>query len=64
LDRERGRYGLKEQKMADLYITALNILPGSEPANKLKNWKEGSRVKLCHWSNVSSIDYYIYFAVT
>ncbi|ORZ16003.1 ATP dependent DNA ligase domain-domain-containing protein [Lobosporangium transversale] len=43
LDRERGRYGLKEQKMADLYIISLNILPGSEPAIKLKNWKEGSR---------------------
>ncbi|KAG0327920.1 DNA ligase (ATP) [Dissophora globulifera] len=43
LDRERGRYGLKEQKMADLYINALNILPGSEPALKLKSWKEGLR---------------------
>ncbi|KAI8596789.1 ATP dependent DNA ligase domain-containing protein [Dissophora ornata] len=43
LDRERGRYGLKEQKMADLYIASLNILPGSDPANKLKSWKEGLR---------------------
>ncbi|KAF9108305.1 DNA ligase (ATP) [Mortierella sp. AM989] len=42
LDRERGRYGLKEQKMADLYIISLNILPGSDPARKLKSWKEGS----------------------
>ncbi|KAF8982790.1 DNA ligase (ATP) [Entomortierella lignicola] len=42
LDRERGRYGLKEQKMADLYIASLNLLPGSEPARKLKSWKEGS----------------------
>lgn len=30
--------------MADLYISNLNILPGSEPALKLKNWKEGTRV--------------------
>ncbi|KAK3814282.1 MAG: ATP dependent DNA ligase domain-containing protein [Benniella sp.] len=43
LDRERGRYGLKEQKLADLYIASLNIVPGSEPANKLKSWKEGMR---------------------
>ncbi|KAG0364633.1 DNA ligase (ATP) [Gamsiella multidivaricata] len=43
LDRERGRYGLKEQKLADLYITSLNILPGSDPAIKLKSWKEGLR---------------------
>ncbi|KAF9161087.1 DNA ligase (ATP) [Mortierella sp. AD010] len=42
LDRERGRYGLKEQKLADLYIASLNILPGSEPAKKLKSWKDGS----------------------
>ncbi|KAG0257957.1 DNA ligase (ATP) [Mortierella polycephala] len=43
LDNARGRYGLKEQKMADLYIKSLNILPGSEPAVKLKSWKEGFR---------------------
>ncbi|KAF9576505.1 DNA ligase (ATP) [Mortierella alpina] len=43
LDRERGRYGLKESKMADLYITSLNILPGSDTADKLKHWKEGLR---------------------
>ncbi|KAF9980155.1 DNA ligase (ATP), partial [Modicella reniformis] len=43
LDRERGRYGLKEQKLADLYISCLNILPGSEAANKLKSWREGMR---------------------
>ncbi|KAG0203986.1 DNA ligase (ATP) [Mortierella sp. GBA30] len=43
LDRERGRYGLKESKMADLYITSLNLLPGSDTANKLKHWKEGLR---------------------
>jgi hypothetical protein len=30
--------------MADLYISSLKILPGSEPALKLKNWKEGTRV--------------------
>ncbi|KAI8362261.1 ATP dependent DNA ligase domain-containing protein [Mortierella sp. GBAus27b] len=43
LDRERGRYGLKEQKLADMYISCLNIVPGSEAASKLKNWKEGMR---------------------
>ncbi|KAI1319760.1 DNA ligase (ATP) [Mortierella claussenii] len=43
LDRERGRYGLKEQKMADHYISSLNILPGSDAATKLKSWKEGFR---------------------
>ncbi|KAF9102712.1 DNA ligase (ATP) [Mortierella sp. GBA35] len=43
LDNERRQYGLKESKMADLYISSLNILPGSEPAVKLKNWKEGAR---------------------
>ncbi|KAF9292033.1 DNA ligase (ATP) [Mortierella alpina] len=43
LDRERGRYGLKESKMADLYISSLNILPGSDTADKLKHWKEGLR---------------------
>ncbi|KAF9324147.1 DNA ligase (ATP) [Linnemannia elongata] len=43
LDNERRQYGLKESKMADLYISSLKILPGSEPALKLKNWKEGTR---------------------
>ncbi|KAG0270645.1 DNA ligase (ATP) [Linnemannia exigua] len=43
LDNERRQYGLKESKMADLYISNLKILPGSEPALKLKNWKEGAR---------------------
>ncbi|KAF9131934.1 DNA ligase (ATP) [Mortierella sp. 14UC] len=43
LDNERRQYGLKESKMADLYISSLKILPGSEPALKLKNWKEGAR---------------------
>ncbi|KAF9912484.1 DNA ligase (ATP) [Linnemannia zychae] len=43
LDNERRQYGLKESKMADLYTSSLNILPGSEPALKLKNWKEGTR---------------------
>ncbi|KAG0049537.1 DNA ligase (ATP) [Gryganskiella cystojenkinii] len=43
LDRERGRYGLKESKMADMYIQSLNIPRDSEPAYKLKHWKEGMR---------------------
>ncbi|KAG0337995.1 DNA ligase (ATP) [Podila humilis] len=43
LDRYRGRYGLKEQKLADLYIQCLNIMPNSDAAYKLKNWKEGMR---------------------
>ncbi|KAF9930995.1 DNA ligase (ATP) [Linnemannia zychae] len=43
LDNERRQYGLKESKMADIYISSLKILPGSEPALKLKNWKNGAR---------------------
>ncbi|KAF9584012.1 DNA ligase (ATP) [Lunasporangiospora selenospora] len=54
LDRNRGRYGLKEQKMADIYITTLNIVQGSEAANKLKYWKEGIRDSAGDFSLVAS----------
>ncbi|KAG0027419.1 DNA ligase (ATP) [Podila clonocystis] len=43
LDRYRGRYGLREQKMAELYVACLKISPTSDAAYKLKNWKEGLR---------------------
>ena len=40
LDIERGGYGVKEKKMAELYIKAIPLHPTSADAKKLKNFKK------------------------
>eukprot|EP00730_Choanoeca_flexa_P010646 TRINITY_DN19469_c0_g1_i1.p1 TRINITY_DN19469_c0_g1~~TRINITY_DN19469_c0_g1_i1.p1 ORF type:complete len:110 (+),score=6.15 TRINITY_DN19469_c0_g1_i1:61-390(+) len=46
LDHKRGSYGLKEAKIADLYIRALKLSKTSQDANRLRNFKSDPNVCL------------------
>ncbi|KZP01667.1 ATP-dependent DNA ligase [Calocera viscosa TUFC12733] len=39
-DKDRAVYGLKEQALARIYVTVLELDPGSNTAKRLKNWKK------------------------
>ncbi|EJU03583.1 ATP-dependent DNA ligase [Dacryopinax primogenitus] len=39
-DKDRAVYGLKEQAMAKIYITVLELDPKSNTATRLRNWKK------------------------
>jgi DNA ligase-4 len=40
LDTERTNYGIKESKLASIYIESLNLSPNSHDAYSLNNWKK------------------------
>ena len=40
MDSERENYGLKENKLADLYISALALPRDSQDAQSLRNWQQ------------------------
>ena len=44
-DLDRGRYNLKEKKIAHTYIQALNLAPTSKPAQALLNFKDIKKVE-------------------
>jgi len=44
IDSERSKYGLKHASEASTYIAALNLDKASLPAQRLKNWKDTTKI--------------------
>ena len=44
IDSERSKYGLKHASVASTYIAALNLDKASLPAQRLKNWKDPTKI--------------------
>lgn len=44
-DKQRQSYGLKEKKIANMYITVLSLSPKSEDAQRLLNWKKPQGIR-------------------
>jgi hypothetical protein len=54
MDNERENYGLKENKLAELYISALALPRDSQDAQSLRNWQQSRHKVLEKILNINS----------